>query len=379
MADESASMFAGQPQPVEIHHRGHLVLRRADRLAPRGRRPGRRPGALPRRRPAALDLEGPGRPAPARPQAPAARGAVPGRGAPAGPGRPPEDEDDATRPHALLAAMRGSRPAKPAHATTPPRPPRPAPAARRRPRAGRRADGRATALPAARPPLGLPQRRLTRRGQPARRAARSRRRGRSSSTRRPRPRGRCGRAGSRATTRRRHPARRPRWRRCRPSVSESATTVTEATPAGGRPVRASTTCCPRWALPTWPPPRSPTGTTATSRRGSRGSSMPIRHGGPSGSTVRQTMSPPADRQKSVPGSARSGSAARSAAQPFTTPLGSRTTRAVGPRAVDAERAAGAPARLLPQREHLGDLGRAVGEGRARRGPAGRRRSRAGRC
>jgi hypothetical protein len=37
----------------------------------------------------------------------------------------PLDEDDATRPHALLAAMRGSRPAKPNHAVSPP------PAARR--------------------------------------------------------------------------------------------------------------------------------------------------------------------------------------------------------------------------------------------------------
>jgi hypothetical protein len=42
----------------------------------------------------------------------------------------PQDEDDATRPHALLAAMRGSRPAKPNHAVVPP--PVPAvPAARR--------------------------------------------------------------------------------------------------------------------------------------------------------------------------------------------------------------------------------------------------------
>jgi len=41
-----------------------------------------------------------------------------------------QDEDDATRPHALLAAMRGSRPAKPDHAVVPP--PRVAvPAARR--------------------------------------------------------------------------------------------------------------------------------------------------------------------------------------------------------------------------------------------------------
>ena len=36
------------------------------------------------------------------------------------------DEDDATRPHVLLAGMR-TRPSKPAHATTPPRPRVPAP------------------------------------------------------------------------------------------------------------------------------------------------------------------------------------------------------------------------------------------------------------
>ncbi len=42
----------------------------------------------------------------------------------------PEDEDDATRPHALFAAMRGGRPGKPNHAVVPP-PAAPAPAARR--------------------------------------------------------------------------------------------------------------------------------------------------------------------------------------------------------------------------------------------------------
>jgi hypothetical protein len=38
----------------------------------------------------------------------------------------PEEEDDATRPHALLAAMRSSRPAKPNHAVVPPPTARPA-------------------------------------------------------------------------------------------------------------------------------------------------------------------------------------------------------------------------------------------------------------
>src|SRR3954447_21745036 len=40
--------------------RGHLVLRRAAGLAPRGRRPGHGPGPLPRRRSPAHHLEGPG-------------------------------------------------------------------------------------------------------------------------------------------------------------------------------------------------------------------------------------------------------------------------------------------------------------------------------
>src|SRR4051794_17946178 len=44
------------------------------------------------------------------------------------------------------------------------------------------------------------------------------------------------------------------------------------------------------------------------------------------STVRQVMSPPAERQKSVSDSARRCPAARSIAHPFTTPLGSRRRR-----------------------------------------------------
>jgi hypothetical protein len=40
---------------------------------------------------------------------------------------PDQHEDDATRPHALLAAMRGSRPAKPDHAVAPPATARPLP------------------------------------------------------------------------------------------------------------------------------------------------------------------------------------------------------------------------------------------------------------
>ena len=45
----------------------------------------------------------------------------------------------------------------------------------------------------------------------------------------------------------------------------------------------------------------------------------------SGRAVRQVRSPPADRQKSVPGSPRNAAAARSTAQPLTTPDGSRCT------------------------------------------------------
>ena len=82
--DEAASMFAGQPQPVEIHHRGiwytgELIGWRHEsngRVAARVR--------CRRRRPAALHVEGPRRPPPARPQAPAALRVVPGRRPPPG-------------------------------------------------------------------------------------------------------------------------------------------------------------------------------------------------------------------------------------------------------------------------------------------------------
>jgi hypothetical protein len=61
-------------------------------------------------------------------------------------------------------------------------------------------------------------------------------------------------------------------------VSESATTVTEATPSGGRPVRPSTRWLPRWAVPDVATAPVRTGTTAITRLGSRGSSTPIRQG-----------------------------------------------------------------------------------------------------
>ena len=126
--DGAARIFAGRPQPVEIHHRGiwysgeligwrheddGRVMARvrcvvdklrhsawkdlADLRLPDPENPPRREVSPPTRRPAA-----------------AVAVAAP-------------DQDDATRPHVLLAGMR-TRPAKPAHATTPPPRPRvPAP------------------------------------------------------------------------------------------------------------------------------------------------------------------------------------------------------------------------------------------------------------
>ena len=53
--------------------------------------------------------------------------------------------------------------------------------------------------------------------------------------------------------------------------------------------------------------------------------MPTCHGGLPGRTTEQTMSPPAERQKSVPSRSRRKRAARSTAQPLTTPVGSKAT------------------------------------------------------
>ena len=113
-------------------------------------------------------------------------------------------------------------------------------------------------------------------------------------------------------------------------VRLSATTVTDATPSGARPVRPSTRWLPRCAVPDVATAPVWTGTTAITRLGSWGSSMPIRQGSAAGSSVRQVMSPPAERQKSVPSRARNARAARSTAQPLTTPLGSSRVRPSGP-------------------------------------------------
>jgi hypothetical protein len=125
-------MFAGQPQPVEIHHRGiwysgELIGWRHE---PDGRVAARvrcRVDGL--RHSAWMDLADLRLPHPDRPPHKEPFPAVVRRRAAA----QPQGEDE-TRPHALLAALR-TRPAKPAHATTPPprsaprwTPPAPAPA-----------------------------------------------------------------------------------------------------------------------------------------------------------------------------------------------------------------------------------------------------------
>ena len=119
-------MFAGQPQPVEIHHRGiwysgELIGWRHEsngRVAARVRC---RVDGL--RHSAWMDLAHLRLPDPRRPPHKEPFPAVVRRPAVAS----PVDEEDATRPHALLAAMR-TRPAKPAHAEQPPSPVAPTPA-----------------------------------------------------------------------------------------------------------------------------------------------------------------------------------------------------------------------------------------------------------
>jgi hypothetical protein len=112
-------MFVGQPQPVEIHHRGiwysgELIGWRHEsngRVAARVRC---RVDGL--RHSTWKDLADLRLPDPKNPPRREPFPAVVRRPIAA---VPPEDEDDATRPHALLAGMR-TRPAKPAHAHTPP-------------------------------------------------------------------------------------------------------------------------------------------------------------------------------------------------------------------------------------------------------------------
>ena len=111
-------MFAGRPQPVEIHHRGiwysgELIGWRHEsngRVAARVRC---RVDGL--RHSAWMDLADLRLPDPARPPHKEPFPAVVRSPVPVC----AQDEVDETRPHALLAAMHG-RPAKPAHAVHPP-------------------------------------------------------------------------------------------------------------------------------------------------------------------------------------------------------------------------------------------------------------------
>jgi hypothetical protein len=109
----------GKPQPVEIHHRGiwysgELIGWRHEsdgRVAARVRC---RVDGL--RHSTWKDLADLRLPDPQHPPRAERFPAVVRRPVPL----LPQDEDDATRPHALLAAMRGNRPAKPNHAVVPP-------------------------------------------------------------------------------------------------------------------------------------------------------------------------------------------------------------------------------------------------------------------
>jgi hypothetical protein len=117
--DGEASMFAGQPQPVEIHHQGiwysgELIGWRHDsggRVAARVRCrvDGLRHSTW--KDLADLRLPDPKHPPRSEPFPAVVRRPVP---------LTPEDEDDATRPHVMLAALLSSRPAKPDHAVVPP-------------------------------------------------------------------------------------------------------------------------------------------------------------------------------------------------------------------------------------------------------------------
>ncbi|WP_324274124.1 hypothetical protein [Blastococcus brunescens] len=120
VGDETASMFAGQPQPVEIHHRGiwysgELIGWRHEsngRVAARVRC---RVDGL--RHSAWMDLADLRLPDPKRPPHKEPFPAVVHRPVPAG----AWDADDATRPNPLLTGLR-TRAAKPAHAVQPPAP-----------------------------------------------------------------------------------------------------------------------------------------------------------------------------------------------------------------------------------------------------------------
>lgn len=123
--DRATSAFAGEPQPVEIYHRG--IWYSGELLGWRHESDGRVVARVrcvvdKLRHSTWKDLAELRLPDPARPPRGEAFPASPPRRL----GAAPEPEDDATQPHVLLAGMRG-RPDKPAHAVTPPAPrPRPA-------------------------------------------------------------------------------------------------------------------------------------------------------------------------------------------------------------------------------------------------------------
>ncbi len=111
------SMFAGQPQPVEIHHRG--IWYSGELIGWRHEDDGRVAARVRCRvdkllHSAWVDLGRLRLPDPQHPPRKEPYPAVVPR--PAG-----ADEADATRPHAMLAGL-GTRPVKPVHATAPPAP-----------------------------------------------------------------------------------------------------------------------------------------------------------------------------------------------------------------------------------------------------------------
>ncbi len=126
-------MFAGQPQPVEIHHRG--IWYSGELIGWRHETDGRvtarvrcRVDGL--RHSAWMDLGDLRLPDPRHPPHKEPFPAVVRRPTLAtaqyGARADTRDEDDATRPHVMLAAMR-ARPAKPTHAVQPPLPGSPVP------------------------------------------------------------------------------------------------------------------------------------------------------------------------------------------------------------------------------------------------------------
>ena len=116
--------FAGDPQPVEIHHRG--IWYSGELLGWRHEGEGQVVARVRcvvdgLRHSTWKDLAELRLPDPRRPPRAEPFPAVPGLGR-----ADDAPEDDATRPHVLLAAMR-KRPTKPNHAVTPPRTERPVP------------------------------------------------------------------------------------------------------------------------------------------------------------------------------------------------------------------------------------------------------------